>query len=95
MGTAVLADDVMTTGQALLVFVLLPVAFVALVWLVVSAPGWTRSGRATDAWLGDALVLDSEAGAAELEAAAVRPAQIEPVVDADDDEVTGGSSARW
>ena len=35
----------MSALDAVLIFVGIPVAFAALVWLLVSAPGWTRGGR--------------------------------------------------
>jgi uncharacterized membrane protein YdfJ with MMPL/SSD domain len=76
----------MGVGQAFLVFVVLPLAVAAVVWLLVKAPGWTRSGRAneTDAWTGDPLALGTTpATPSALEAA-----------DADADG-TGGTSARW
>ena len=38
----------MNPGQALLIFVGIPVAFAALVALLVFAGSWTRSGRAED-----------------------------------------------
>ena len=55
--------DTMSWGTALLLFVGIPLAFSAFVWLAVSAPGWTRKGRTDDtgAWTGDPLVIDSSA----------------------------------
>ena len=49
----------MSVGTAFLVFVGIPLVVAALVWLLVKAPGWTRSGRAneTDAWTGDPLAV--------------------------------------
>jgi hypothetical protein len=76
----------MSPGTALLVFVGIPLTVVALVWLLVSAPGWTRSGRPddTDAWTGDAVVVGAGASAPAIAA------------DADAaDEPTGGTSAAW
>ena len=83
--------DTMSWGTALLLFVGIPLAFSALVWLLVSAPGWTRGGRAgdVDAWTGDPLVLDSN-GPAPVEAGASAPALGEGETDA-----AGGTSARW
>ena len=77
----------MSLGTAFLVFVGIPLVVAALVWLLVKAPGWTRSGRAneTDAWTGDPL-----AGGA--------PSAGEPAaLDAGSDQAdgTGGTSARW
>ena len=79
---------VMSTGQAVLVFLGIPLLVVGLVWLIVSAPGWTRSGRVTDAdaWSGDPLVIDSSASSA----SAALPSAESAV-----DDVTGGTSARW
>lgn len=84
-------DTVMSTGQAFLVFLGIPLVVVALVYLLVAAPGWTRGGRAdaTEVWTGDALVLGAdEPGAA---APAIEPAagQDEPAAG------TGGTSASW
>lgn len=38
----------MNTGEALLVFLGIPVGFAALVFVAVSAQSWTRSGRASE-----------------------------------------------
>ena len=81
----------MSWGTALLLFVGIPLAFSALVWLLVSAPGWTRGGRASDAdaWTGDPLVLDSNSPAsveAGTEAAALEGGETD---------AAGGTSARW
>jgi hypothetical protein len=82
----------MSPAQVLLIFVGIPVAFAALVWLLVSAPGWTRGGRvdATDAWTGDPLLLGADAPAS-------RPAVEAATADGDDasTDTTGGTSARW
>jgi hypothetical protein len=90
-------DTVMTTGQAILVFAGIPLLVVAVVYLLVSAPGWTRSGRgdAGDAWAGEPLTVGggavttavggATAGALEAPAGSA---------DAAPDE-TGGTSARW
>jgi hypothetical protein len=84
-------DTVMTAGQAILVFAGIPLVVAALVYLLVSAPGWTRGGRAgaTDAWTGDPLVLgadESGAPATPIEQAAGHDA---PAAG------TGGTSASW
>lgn len=77
----------MSVGTAFLVFVGIPLVVAALVWMLVKAPGWTRSGRAneTDAWTGDPLAVGA-------------PSAGEPVaLDAGSDQAdgTGGTSARW
>jgi hypothetical protein len=87
-------DTVMTTGQAILVFAGIPLLVVAVVYLLVSAPGWTRSGRG-DAGAGEPLTVGggavttavggATAGALEAPAGSA---------DAAPDE-TGGTSARW
>ena len=81
--------ELMSWGTALLLFVGVPLAFAGLVWLLVSAPGWTRGGRTgdADAWTGDPLVLDSGAGAAAAEQA--------PALGAGESDTAGGTSARW
>lgn len=84
-------DTVMSTGPALLVFLGIPLVVVALVYLLVSAPGWTRGGRAdaTEAWTGDPLVLGAD------EPAVATPA-IERVAEQDESAAaTGGTSASW
>jgi hypothetical protein len=80
---------VMSAGQAVLVFVGIPLLVVGLVWLIVSAPSWTRSGRASDvdAWTGDPLVIDGSSDTG--------PAAALTSGDGAVDETTGGTSARW
>ena len=80
----------MTFGQVLLVFGGIPLAVAALIYLLVAAPGWTRSGRVdgSDAWTGDPLVVGG--------AAASEPAPaIESTASPDATDETGGTSARW
>jgi len=81
-------DTVMSTGQAILVFVGIPILVAAVIWLLVLAPGWTRGGRASsaDAWTGDPLVLGTEP-------AADAPAALES--DAPTTDQAGGTSASW
>jgi hypothetical protein len=83
------SPQVMSAGQAALVFVGIPLLVVGLVWLIVSAPGWTRSGRASDAdaWAGDPLVIDASSSADPTPAIAG--------ADSAADDATGGTSARW
>jgi len=83
------SDTVMSTGQAILVFVGIPVVVVSLIYLLVSAPGWTRGGRASsaDAWTSDPLVLGTDD-------TATATAAIEPSAVVDSDE-SGGTSASW
>jgi hypothetical protein len=80
-------DTLMPTGQALLVFLGIPLLVAAIIWLLVLAPGWTRGGRpsSADAWTGDALVVGSGEGTAAAPALA-------PGASA---EQTGGTSASW
>ena len=84
-------DTVMSTGEALLVFLGIPLVVVSLIYLLVSAPGWTRGGRAgsADAWTGDPLVLGADPAPHEAPAPALAPAA--PVAP----EETGGTSAAW
>jgi hypothetical protein len=79
------SPTVMSAGQATLMFVGIPLLVFALVWILVSAPGWTRNGRANagEAFAGDPVVVGG--GAAEA------PTEIADAVD----EGTGGTSARW
>lgn len=85
-------DTVMSTGQAILVFAGIPLLVVALVYLLVSAPSWTRGGRASaaDAWTGDPVVVrveqGGEGGSAALEATSAGDAE---------QTSSGGTSASW
>ena len=83
------SPTVMSTGQAVLVFVGIPLLVVGLVWLIVSAPGWTRSGRSSDAeaWTGDPLVIDAPSGAESASALTSTEGAV--------DGASGGTSARW
>jgi uncharacterized membrane protein YdfJ with MMPL/SSD domain len=92
----------MGVGQAFLVFVVLPLAVAAIVWLLVKAPGWTRSGRAneTDAWTGEPLSVtssDRPGLVSSGQAPADPDADQSFVPDSDDKNVpgAGGTSARW
>ena len=53
----------LSPGTAVLIFAGIPLAVAALIWLLVSAPSWTRKGRTSDseAFTGDALVVGSDA----------------------------------
>jgi hypothetical protein len=84
-------SDVMTIGQAVLVFVGIPLAIAAVIYLLVLAPSWTRSGR-TD--VGDGLTAEPFVlgGDAASDRAAI--ASAEPELDATS-ESTGGTSASW
>ena len=83
-------DTVMTAGEAVLVFGGIPLAVAAVVYLLVAAPGWTRSGRAgaADAWTAEPVVVGSDE-----ERPATTPAveQAPETPSAD----TGGTSASW
>jgi hypothetical protein len=83
------SPTVMSPGQAVLVFVGIPLLVVGLVWLIVSAPSWTRSGRSSDAdaWTGDPLVIDAPPGAESASALTSAEGAV--------DESSGGTSARW
>ena len=83
--------DPLSMGQAFLLFVLIPLSVMAIVWLLVAAPGWTRGGRAssTDAWTGDPLVLDASAAPVAVDSTASTALAIE------ESDGSGGTSARW
>ena len=83
--------DPMAVGQAFVLFVLIPLSVMAIVWLLVAAPGWTRGGRAssTDAWTGDPLVLDSSAAPVAVDSTGSTALAIE------ESDGSGGTSARW
>ncbi len=84
-------SDVMSTGQAILVFVGIPVSVAAVIYLLVLAPSWTRTGR-TD--VGDGLTSDPFVLGGDGPAARAALASAEPAVDATSDQ-TGGTSASW
>ena len=83
------SGDPMSIGQVLLIFAGIPILVVALVWLLVAAPGWTRAGRtgAPQVWSGDPVALGGSP------AADAAPAAIgsEPPTN----ESAGGASATW
>ncbi|MBI1375913.1 MAG: hypothetical protein GC157_00295 [Frankiales bacterium] len=85
------SDGAMSAGQAVLVFGGIPLLVIALIYLLVSAPSWTRSGRTDsgDAWSGTPVVMGGEG---EADRAAIASAGRE--TDAESDE-TGGTSATW
>lgn len=82
-----------TIGQVLFYFVLLPLLFVLLVVVLVSAPSWTRAGRHRpgQGWSSDPLLIGAGAESAPALAAGDRAAGADDADDAD----TGGSSGRW
>jgi hypothetical protein len=89
------APETMSVADAVLIFLGIPLLVVLLVWLLVSAPSWTRGGRpdAADAWTGEPHVVESQA---------VEPTDDVPAVGAEGPgsaveaaEGTGGASARW
>jgi hypothetical protein len=91
--------DTMSWGQAILLFAVIPLAFSALVWLLVSAPGWTRGGRvnAADGWTSAPLVLDSPSGDAGGPAdGTIEPVDdVVPALETGTPHSAGGTSARW
>ena len=76
----------MGAGEAFLIFVGIPLVVASIVWLLVKAPGWTRSGRAneTDAWTGDPLAVGTTSAT---------PSALE--AGESDSDGTGGTSAQW
>ena len=85
-----------TPGEAVLIFAGIPLLVAALVWLLVSAPSWTRKARTSDAaaFSGDALVVGSEA---EMTVGGGDFASGKPAMDIASgiDVPPGGTSARW
>jgi len=81
--------DPMSIGQVLLIFAGIPLLVVALVWLLVAAPGWTRAGRAgaPEGWAGDPVALG---GSPAADAAPVAIGSEAPT-----NEPGGGASATW
>jgi hypothetical protein len=85
----------MSVGEAVLIFVGIPVLVALVIWLLVSAPGWTRGGRAgqADAWTGEPHVVGSSDDRTPASVVAGDGAtELEPGTAGDD---TGGTSARW
>lgn len=85
----------MSPVNALLIFLGIPVAFGALVWLLVSAPSWTRGGRpsSADAWTGDPHVVDAAEAPPALVGAGDAGEAVEPASGAT--QGAGGTSASW
>jgi hypothetical protein len=83
--------DVMSIGQAVLVFAGIPLAIAAVIYLLVLAPSWTRSGRSD---LGDGLTTEPFVLGGDGPADRAALASAEPGADATSDE-TGGTSASW
>lgn len=83
----------MNTGEALLVFLGIPVGFAALVFVAVSAASWTRSGRASEV-----ARVTGEHGPLFIasDAAAPDPAVLpREVGEASSNLAGGGASGRW
>ena len=49
----------MSPGNYVLLLIVTPLAVLGLIWLLVSAPGWTRGGRsdAAEAWTGEPHIV--------------------------------------
>lgn len=87
----------MSPGTAVLIFLGIPLLVAAIVWLLVKAPGWTRTGRAGDAeaWTGDPLEVGGSAdrpGLVESGQVSDSPSAIAAPASPEE---TGGTSARW
>jgi hypothetical protein len=84
----------MSAGEAVLIFAGIPIALALVVWLLVSAPGWTRGGRPgqADAWTGEPHVIGSGEERGPSVVAGDGVTELEPGTAGDD---TGGTSARW
>lgn len=97
----------MSAADALLVFVGIPAAVFLVVWLLVSAPGWTRGGRPSqaDAWTGEPHVVAAGAAAQQVTSAgageapealgAGEPAEAVVAGEPAEADGAGGTSARW
>jgi hypothetical protein len=87
----------MSPGTAVLVFVGIPLVVAAIIWLLVKAPGWTRSGRAGDAeaWTGDPLEVGGSADRPGLVESGQVGGSASAIAAPDSGEETGGTSARW
>jgi hypothetical protein len=90
---AIEPSNTISTGQAILIFVVLPLAIDALIALAVLAPGWTRGGRSNGS-AADPLTLDAAAPAA-VSSSAVSSTAGSPELEAAHDGEPGGTSAQW
>lgn len=88
--------DPYSVGQGLLYFVALPLAFIVIVSLIVSAPAWTRAGRHRpgSGWDSDPLWVGRGEQAPEVSDTSEHPAQISQD-GGDEPSEPGGSSGRW
>jgi hypothetical protein len=86
----------MSVGEAVLIFAGIPLTVALLVWLLVSAPGWTRGGRpsAADAWTGEPHVVGESDTPAEVVSGDGAVSELEAGASAATDD-SGGTSARW
>ncbi len=92
----------MSASTAVLLFVGIPLLVAATVWLLASAPGWTRGGRVgatgTATFAGDPLVVD---GSTDVSSAAASSAAADssstPAIEVATglDVPPGGTSATW
>ena len=89
-------SGLMSPGTAVLIFAGIPLLTAALIWLLVSAPSWTRKGRTSDteAFAGDALVVSSNS---DMAVGGGDFTSTKPAMDIATgiDVPPGGTSARW
>ncbi len=89
--------DTMGWSTAILLFVGIPATFAAFVWLLASAPGWTRAGRAPGSDAEDPLMLGSAAtGSTATTTSALGSGDASvSALDSGERDPAGGTSARW
>ena len=88
----------MSPGTAVLIFLGIPALVAAVIWLLASAPSWTRKARTSDsdAFTGDALVVSSDADSGMAIGGGDFGSTKTPMdIAAGIDVPPGGTSARW
>ena len=90
-----------TAVQFVLIVIGIPIAIIAVIALIVLAPGWTRAGRYRpgDAWDHEPVVIGANGSKSAAAIESVQPAQLTGAAAdaavAAPTSTTGGISVRW